>query len=98
VDRRGEARLPATIAVIVAIALYAALPDDLLVGPRFVVPLLELLLLGAVVAVNPRRVTRETRQSRAPSRSDDAEPGADQERPWVGGRPAFRTTANLGPI
>lgn len=67
VDRRGEARLPATIAVIVAIALYAALPDDLLVGPRFVVPLLELLLLGAVVAVNPRRVTRETRLSRAVS-------------------------------
>jgi hypothetical protein len=40
----GEARLPAAVAVIGAIALYAALPNQLLIGPRYVVPGLELIL------------------------------------------------------
>ncbi|MFC4949167.1 hypothetical protein [Pseudonocardia sp. GCM10023141] len=66
-DRRGEARLPAVVAVLVAIALYALLPEDLLLAPRFVVPALELLLLVAVIAVNPRRITRQTRLSRSVS-------------------------------
>jgi len=66
-DRRGEARVPAALAVLVAIALYTVLPDDLLFGPRFVVPALELLLLVAVVAVNPRRLTRQTRLTRVVS-------------------------------
>jgi hypothetical protein len=63
-ERRGEARLPAVLATLVAIALYALLPDRLLVGPRLVIPVLGLLLLVAVVAVNPRRLTRDTRWSR----------------------------------
>lgn len=67
VDRRGEARFPAVIAVLVAAALYALLPESLLVGPRFVVPGLELLLVIPVIAVNPRRLTRQTRWSRAVS-------------------------------
>jgi hypothetical protein len=62
--RRGEARLPAAVAVLVAAALYAALPQTLLVGPRFVVPVLELALLVPLLAVNPLRLTRETRLSR----------------------------------
>jgi uncharacterized membrane protein len=67
VDRRGEARFPAVVAVLVAVALYAFLPESLLVGPRFVVPGLELLLLIPVIAVNPRRLTRQTRWSRIAS-------------------------------
>jgi hypothetical protein len=64
-DRRaGEPRLPAACAVIVAVALYAALPDDLLFAPRFVVPALELLLFIPLVAVNPRRMLRENRALR----------------------------------
>ena len=63
-DRRGEVRLPAAVAVLVAIALYALLPEPLLFGPRFVIPVLGVLLLGALVAVNPRRLTRQTRFSR----------------------------------
>lgn len=47
--------------------LYAALPSNLTFGTRFVVPVLELLLLIPLVAVNPRRFTRETRASRAVS-------------------------------
>ena len=50
--------------MIVAIALYAALPDDLLFAPRFVVPALELLLFIPLVAVNPRRMLRENRTLR----------------------------------
>lgn len=63
-DRRGEARLPAVIAVLVAITLQAALPNRLLLGPRLALPALELLLLVPLVAVNPMRMTRQTRWSR----------------------------------
>ncbi len=33
--KRGEARVPPAVAVLVAVALYAVLPEPLLVGPRF---------------------------------------------------------------
>jgi hypothetical protein len=62
--RRGEARLPAALAVAVAVALYLALPERLIIGPRFVIPALELLLLVPLMAVNPARFTRQTRWSR----------------------------------
>lgn len=57
----GEPRLPAAIAVLVAVALYALLPNRLLLGPRFIVPVLELLLFIPLVAANPRRMTTENR-------------------------------------
>ncbi|MEV8637540.1 hypothetical protein AB0395_38450 [Streptosporangium sp. NPDC051023] len=57
----GEPRLPAACAVVVACALYAALPSKLIVGPRFVVPVLEMLLFVPLVAVNPRRMVRQNR-------------------------------------
>jgi uncharacterized membrane protein len=60
-----ESRWPATIATLAAVGLYAALPDGFLVGPRFVIPGLELLMLAAVIAVNPLRMTRQNRRSRA---------------------------------
>ena len=63
-QRRGEARLPAVIATLLAIALYALLPQDLLVGPRLLIPGLEVLLLVPLIAINPRHLTRETRASR----------------------------------
>ncbi|WP_327287230.1 hypothetical protein [Streptomyces sp. NBC_01198] len=63
-ERRGEARLPAAIAVLTAIALYVILPQRLMVVPRWVLPSFEVLLLASLVAVNPRRLTRETRVSR----------------------------------
>lgn len=63
-QRRGEARLPAAVATLVAIALYLALPEQLLVAPRFVVPALEIVLLIPLIALNPRRVTRQTKVSR----------------------------------
>lgn len=63
-ERRGEARLPAVAITLVAVVLYAFLPGSLLVGPRYVLPVLELALLVPLIAVNPLRLTRETRWSR----------------------------------
>ncbi|WP_406832392.1 hypothetical protein ABEG17_06090 [Pedococcus sp. KACC 23699] len=57
----GEVRLPAALAVLVAIGLYAALPQGLLLGPRVLVPALEVLLFVPLVAANPRRMTRDNR-------------------------------------
>ncbi|MDQ1733353.1 MAG: hypothetical protein QOK10_3512 [Pseudonocardiales bacterium] len=60
----GEPRLPAACAVLAAIALYALLPNRLLIGPRYVVPTLEILLFIPLVAANPRRMTRQNRALR----------------------------------
>lgn len=57
----GEVRLPAALAVVAAVGLYAALPQRLLLAPRLVVPVLELLLFIPLVAANPRRMTRDNR-------------------------------------
>ncbi len=61
---KGEHRLPPSIAVIVAVAAYALLPEDLLVGPRYVIPAIELVLLTSIVATNPWRLVRRSRWSR----------------------------------
>ena len=42
-----------------AIALYALLPGSLVVGPRLVIPALEVVLLVILVAANPTRMTRQ---------------------------------------
>ncbi|NHN57178.1 hypothetical protein G9U51_15510 [Calidifontibacter sp. DB0510] len=60
----GEHRLPPAIAVVVAAATYALLPESLLLGPRFVIPAVELALLTALICTNPVRMTRESRWSR----------------------------------
>ncbi len=65
--RHGEPRWPAAIATLAAIGLYALLPNDLLVTPRYVIPALELVLVAFVVAENPFRMTRQTRYGRIAS-------------------------------
>ncbi|MCU1593563.1 MAG: hypothetical protein JWO12_955 [Frankiales bacterium] len=62
--RRGEVRFPAVVAVLVAITLQAVLPNRLVLGPRLLLPALELLLLIPVIAANPVRLTKQTRASR----------------------------------
>jgi hypothetical protein len=59
-ERRGEARFPGVAVTLVAITLYVALPQRLLVAPRYVLPALELLLLIPLIAINPKRLTRQT--------------------------------------
>jgi len=66
-QRRGEARLPAAIAALAAIALYALLPETLLLLPRLVIPVLGVLLVIALVVINPKRMTRQNKFSRAVS-------------------------------
>lgn len=60
----GESRWPAAFATIGAIALYAALPNQLMLMPRYVIPGLEMAILLVVIAVNPVRMTRQTRYGR----------------------------------
>ena len=57
----GEPRLPAAVGVVAAIGLYALLPSALQIGPRFVVPGLELLLFIPLVLANPRRMSKQNR-------------------------------------
>ncbi len=58
---KGESRWQAQIAIFVAIALYFVLPDKLVahLGPRWLIPALEVALCIALIAVNPRRITGE---------------------------------------
>lgn len=63
-DRRGEPRLPGVIATLTAAGLYLVLPEQLLIAPRYLLPALELLLLIPLIAINPRRLTRQTRAFR----------------------------------
>jgi len=46
------------VAVVVAAVVYALLPQSLLHGPRFAIPIIELALLAALIATNPRRMVR----------------------------------------
>jgi uncharacterized membrane protein len=62
--RPGEVRLPATVATLVALALYVTLPNQMLGVARFFVTGLLVLLLIPLVAANPRRMTREDRRLR----------------------------------
>lgn len=60
----GENRIPPAVAVVVAAVVYALLPQSLLLGPRFAIPIIELALLAALIATNPRRMVRQSRWSR----------------------------------
>ena len=60
-EHPGESRYPAAAAILVAIALYLLLPSALVLGPRYLVPALELVLLVPLLVGNPRRMTRESR-------------------------------------
>jgi hypothetical protein len=61
----GEPRWPMASAVLAAIALTAALPDAERVGPRWLLPLIEGLLLVAVVVGDPGKIDRRSRTLRA---------------------------------
>jgi hypothetical protein len=61
--------LPGVIAILSAIALYVGLPQRLLVAPRYVLPALEMLLLVPLIAVNPKRLTRQSKVFRVLSLS-----------------------------
>lgn len=64
---KGESRWPVAAAIVVAIALQIALPDQLVLQSRWLLPSLELALLGALIVANPRRFDRESRAQRTAS-------------------------------
>ena len=63
---RSEPRWPASLAVVAAIALYLVLPQRLIkgLGPRWLVPTLEGVLLAVLYAISPRRISPESMRLR----------------------------------
>ena len=59
-----ESRVAVSVALGIAIAMLAALPDRVVNHPRWLIPSLGAVLLMIVVLVNPLRVDREARRLR----------------------------------
>jgi uncharacterized membrane protein len=55
----GEARWPVALAILVAAGLQVTLPDTVVLGSRWLLPLLELVVLAVLVVANPGRFERE---------------------------------------
>jgi hypothetical protein len=64
---RGEHRWPAALAVAVAIGLQLMLPNPVVPQARYVLPVIELVVLVGLVAVNPFRIDRESAALRVAS-------------------------------
>ena len=60
-----ESRWPATIAIIVALSLYLVLPAKLVIGPRWVLPVLELAAAIPLAMTNTERRVRNSGRIRA---------------------------------
>jgi uncharacterized membrane protein len=56
----GEQRWPSGVAILCMIALQYSLPDRLTIGPRWLMPAIELVLIGVLFAANPGRLRRST--------------------------------------
>jgi hypothetical protein len=56
----GETRWPAAAAVLAAIGLQVLVPKNLAFVPNWLLPIIELLLLGLLVVTNPIRINRES--------------------------------------
>jgi len=63
----GENRWPVAVAIMVAIGLQVALPDQLVLSSRWLLPGVELVLLIGLIVANPARFDRESRALRAGS-------------------------------
>src|SRR6478752_6729298 len=61
---RGESRWPATLTVVVAMALPFLLPEKLSLGPTWLIPLLVGALLFALAIGDPGRIDRRSRTLR----------------------------------
>jgi len=61
----GEARWPMAGAVLAAMVLTILLPDSIRLGPVWLLPAIEGLLLVAVIAADPGKITGRSRELRA---------------------------------
>ena len=59
-DPGGERRLPATVALLVAMALPFLLPERLTAGPGWVFPILEAAVLVGLIVADPGRIDRRS--------------------------------------
>jgi uncharacterized membrane protein len=61
VPSNSEPRWPAALAIVLAIGLQVVLPERVIqgLGPRWFIPALEAVLLGALLIANPHRLDRE---------------------------------------
>jgi uncharacterized membrane protein len=57
---RGEQRWPFALAIAVMIALQLTLPERYSLGARWVLPAVEVVVIGTLVAANPGRLERRT--------------------------------------
>jgi hypothetical protein len=64
-DVAGESRWPMVGAVLAAMVLTVLLPDAVRPGPNWVLPLIEGVLLVAVIAADPVTISRRSRELRA---------------------------------
>lgn len=60
----GEPRWPASVAVVLAMALQVTLPGRVAAHPRWLLPGIEAILLGGIVAANPTRISRRSAELR----------------------------------
>jgi uncharacterized membrane protein len=56
---RGEPRWPVALAIVLAVGLQLTLPDTVVLGSRWLMPVLELAVLAVLVVANPGRFERE---------------------------------------
>ncbi len=63
----GEHRLPVTVAIVAAMAMQLALPERLSLGPSWLLPALESVLLVLLIVANPVRLRRHSRWVRTAS-------------------------------
>jgi uncharacterized membrane protein len=56
----GEQRWPSAVAIVAMIGLQFALPDRLSLGPRYLLPAIEVVMIGVLMAANPGRLERRT--------------------------------------
>jgi uncharacterized membrane protein len=61
VASKGEHRWPASLAILVAMSLYLALPNRYTIGPGWLMPMLELAILVPLSISSPRRHAKEGR-------------------------------------
>jgi hypothetical protein len=60
----GEQRWPAAVAIGALIALEWLLPERLSLGPRWLFPGLQVVIIGVIVAANPGRMRKSSRMLR----------------------------------
>jgi uncharacterized membrane protein len=60
VAAKSEPRWPASVAVVIAIALYVTLPSRFVLGPNWLIPVLECFALIPLSIFAPRRTPKET--------------------------------------